>query len=332
MARRGTIVWFCRLLGLDRLLLTHSSCTYSDDSTLYQAVGGEIKYLLFRFSIRTISHTDCSRSVPGDDKNVTKVVEESKPAPSPSETTPAPLLPTKPPSKILGPLLVYTNNQEDPGSTKNDSVQRPSKVPHEENPYYHMGQEFHEVTNDDDNDFDYNEGPPPPPPPVAATKHKSKPQLSLGEIPKKSKPNAKGAKPGKPNPDLDYPYLVQEQRPKQPGQPSQVAVHGKGDADELLQFINQHPELTNYPSGSVFEIHNIPDHKPQYVNPATRPVVPFVYEPPGHPGLPPGLNVDQVLQQIHKQQQQHHHHPNQPFVPFPQNPNGLFGPNVTQPG
>lgn len=204
-----------------------------------------------------------------------------------------PVLPTKPPSKILGPLLVYANDKNESSS----GVHPPKLEAHEENPYYQMGQEFHEVT-DDNYSFDYNEGP--------VVKHKNK-----------HKPGTKGTKP-------EYPYV--EQGPKRPPPPpTQIAIHGKGDADELLQFINQHPELTNYPSGSVFEIHNVPDNQ--------RPSVPLIFEQPtGHPsGIPPGLNVDHVLQHIHK-------HPSQPFIPFPHHPDGhLFvtapRPNsTTQPG
>lgn len=44
--------------------------------------------------------------------------------------------------------------------------------------------------------------------------------------------------------------------------------------EEILQIINQHPELANYPSGSVFEIHNY-DPNVKY---------------PDNPRLPPGLN------------------------------------------
>ncbi|EFA07109.1 putative epidermal cell surface receptor isoform X1 [Tribolium castaneum] len=77
--------------------------------------------------------------------------------------------------------------------------------------------------------------------------------------------------------------------------------------DELLQFIHQHPEITNYPSGSVVEI-----HKPSFNN---RPqhFIPYVIPQNGHSDdLPPGITLEQILQEVHKNA-----NPNGHILPFP---------------
>lgn len=67
--------------------------------------------------------------------------------------------------------------------------------------------------------------------------------------------------------------------------------------DEILQIINQHPELANYPPGSVFEIHN---YDPKY--PQGRPQIPM-----GNPYLMnhvdphqqyPNIPIDQIIKHV----------------------------------
>lgn len=88
--------------------------------------------------------------------------------------------------------------------------------------------------------------------------------------------------------------------------------------DEILQFIHQHPEISNYPSGSVVEIHKLP----------TKPTNPFMNGRPPHQIMPTyaiphqveesGLTLEQILQEVHRNAQlpgQIH----EPLIPFPSN-------------
>lgn len=88
--------------------------------------------------------------------------------------------------------------------------------------------------------------------------------------------------------------------------------------DEILQFIHQHPEISNYPSGSVVEIHKLP----------TKPSNPFINGRPPHQIIPTyaiphqveesGLTLEQILQEVHRNAQlpgQIH----EPLMPFPSN-------------
>ena len=60
---------------------------------------------------------------------------------------------------------------------------------------------------------------------------------------------------------------------------------GKGTPEELLQIINQHPDFANYPTGSILEIHNVPQSGTQdqhYLDPNAiipinhaNPIVPY---------------------------------------------------------
>ncbi|KAJ8960312.1 hypothetical protein NQ318_004038 [Aromia moschata] len=50
------------------------------------------------------------------------------------------------------------------------------------------------------------------------------------------------------------PFLPTQPPPVQ----SEINIHTHSNPEELLQFIHQHPEISNYPSGSVLEFHNVP--------------------------------------------------------------------------
>lgn len=109
--------------------------------------------------------------------------------------------------------------------------------------------------------------------------------------------------------------------------PSHVHIHSKGNPEEILHIINSHPEIANYPHGSVLEIHNIPNtdrQKPPYLNPNSlvpqqpprqQGVLPYVV-PGDHTNipLPPGVTLEQLLQEIHKTEQS-----SAPYNPYQQN-------------
>lgn len=139
---------------------------------------------------------------------------------------------------------------------------------------------------------------------------------------------------------------------------SEIEIHGQNTPDELLQFIQRHPELSNIPHGSVLEIHNLPLpanpklERPSLLNQAVSGnsqihLVPYVIPKKGSADqgniLPPGFTLEQLLNEFHKntlpQNRGQLPFPPRPQIPFP-NRLGLFpqqvGPilpnNVTYPG
>ncbi|XP_031340197.1 putative epidermal cell surface receptor isoform X1 [Photinus pyralis] len=254
---------------------------------------------------------------------------------NPELTTPSDplnLIPDHSPSKILGPLVVYTNKD----SNTNPDLNILPNITVDENPYYTKeykkeydhGMKNHGAVNDKHYE------------PVKKKEHgggslKDLPLLGSHNESKhlnKNKPSKTSVTPKREPPNAFLPTPFIPQHPQTTPVTPHIAVHGKGDPDELLQFINDHPELiNNYPSGSVFEVHDIPH--------ANNPAISYPHSPQ-HLGinLNPQLNVENILQQIHK-------HP-QPFLPFAQSPpsnghllmtspNGLGIPtqqNLSQPG
>ncbi|CAH0551231.1 unnamed protein product [Brassicogethes aeneus] len=175
--------------------------------------------------------------------------------------------PEKKPSKILGPLLVYSNDN------KQHKV-----LPKEENPFYN-----NHFKSEQDNVF-----------------------VTPPTLPEKN----------------HVPFKIQKNPSK-----NQLQVNEKSTPEEILQFIHQHPEITNYPSGSVLEIHNIPFGNPQDQKPShyqdprlqyhNRPQYQDQqYQKQSHnipilgnqnnllsansQDLPQGVTLEQILQEIHK--------------------------------
>lgn len=114
--------------------------------------------------------------------------------------------------------------------------------------------------------------------------------------------------------------------------PSHVNIHSHSTPEEILQFIHQHPEISNYPSGSVLEIHNVvpSDHvKQPFGNQGlptvTKPkihLVPYIVPqtPDGQPildNLPPGLSLEEILREFQKNSQGLQSNP-LAFLPPPQ--------------
>lgn len=188
-------------------------------------------------------------------------------------TTEAPFafLPTKEPSKNMGPLLVYTNHAANVSKTNPDSP--PNLLP-EENPFYHKN-----------------------------NKEEGKDPFVGPYNPNYKKPS----KNQKPKPGKDAPMFVTPP----PNQVKNPQV--QGGQDELLQFIHQHPEISNYPSGSVVEIHNVPS-KPFVNQGRPQHFIPYVIPQNGHDDLPPGITLEQILQEVHKNANPHGH-----VLPFPTN-------------
>lgn len=232
----------------------------------------------------------------------------------------------KTPSKVLGPLLVYQNEDNHTDNNVLGPVPMPN-ISLSENPFYNNHtMQIHDIPKTNKNSTHSNKPlfvtPPPPPMP---------------QIPNMPSQNYF------PNhiDDQVPPYLVNSQSPTK----SHIAIHGKGNPDELLQFINQHPEIANYPPGSVLEIHNVPPNaKPNQMNPQHngQNVIPYLIQqnPNINNELPPGITLEQILQEIHKSE----HPPSVPYhVPqFPRHDNDFLaqqsGPimlnrqNITKPG
>lgn len=96
---------------------------------------------------------------------------------------------------------------------------------------------------------------------------------------------------------------VNKKRPPIPQQPvfQQPQFTTAHRPEEILQIINQHPELANYPPGSVFEIHNY-DPNQNFQRPygqnqdPNRPFLPNQVEPavPNYPNIP----IDQIIKHV----------------------------------
>ncbi|CAH1365374.1 unnamed protein product [Tenebrio molitor] len=205
-----------------------------------------------------------------------------------STEAPFALFPTKAPSKNLGPLLIYTNHENGSETTQSPlESYTQSNLPSNENPFYHK-------SNKDENKEPFL-GPFNP--------TYKKPSDSKNQKGQKPKPVKEGGLFVTPPPGENY--IPNHQVKK-------TQMHG--NQDELLQFIHQHPEINNYPSGSVVEVHSVPV-KPSnpFVNPGApngRPqnFIPYVLPPNGHGNeLPGGITVEQILQEVHKNANPHGH-------------------------
>lgn len=312
------------------------------------------------------------RFISGKEQNNT--VDKDKNELSPNNNTdtyhyfgPFASLPTKKPSKILGPLLVYTNKDNTTNEVPDNiyPVVEPTVAP-DENPFFHKDIPLIPTRkpegNDEviikeikkpvikkpikeDTDTPTNDNFPPYIGPINPDFKNpavpSKPNNKGGKNPDKGKPNKNAGTfvtppstlhenyipeynhPGVPFQHAeDYPMPNKQKIPKQPPNTHQVHIHGKGNPEEILQIINQHPEFANYPPGSVLEIHNVPNgaQRPQFVNPNTiinqrpgRP--PYVVNQDQQPSLPPGVHLEHILQEIHKNNPQ-----SNSFIPFPTHP------------
>ncbi|KAF2879948.1 hypothetical protein ILUMI_26236, partial [Ignelater luminosus] len=271
------------------------------------------------------------------------------------------LTPTKTPSKILGPLLVYTNKEPENNNTLIKEIPEIQLLPNistEENHYYtskgdSKKHSFYGLNpkkpeqNNKEVDIPYLGPLLPTYPPTANKQTKPGNKIKPNKV-----ANTHFIPPNDEQPQ--YPFMPPMNQPVMPSKQPEIInsnphieIHGKGDPDEFLQFINQHPELSNYPSGSIFEIHNIPPtHEqkpgiPQHINPNSlltqtnnRPAIPFVIQQHPQEDLPQNINVEHILQHIQKNS----------FVPFPNAhmppnngqllitaPNGLVIPTRPQP-
>ncbi|XP_063921534.1 putative epidermal cell surface receptor isoform X1 [Zophobas morio] len=202
-------------------------------------------------------------------------------------------LPTKVPSKNKGPLLVYTNHASNSSETNTNNPFTPPNILPDENPFYHKN-----------------------------NKEESKDSFPGPYNPNYKKSEVKPQKGQKPKPSKDNPPLA-TQPPRGNYIPNQKVKNTQfhGTQDELLQFIHQHPEIGNYPSGSVVEIHNVPAKPPNpFISPNVpngRPqhFIPYVIPQNGHvDDLPPGITLEQILQEVHKNA-----NPHGSMLPFPSN-------------
>ncbi|XP_018322459.1 putative epidermal cell surface receptor isoform X1 [Agrilus planipennis] len=273
----------------------------------------------------------------GDKENATKGVATDSTFGGPVNIWPA-----KQPSKTSGPLLIYANKNTDKDPVFGIHVPNIKK---EEN-YYFEKNSSHKNPNNITKPFTKNTstflGPFSPnyKTDVSNTKQTkvsggkyNKPGKDSGADVNESKTkrppfdNTKYSKVPKHPSTNQTEFYATEQYPQIP--------HASGQSDEILQIINQHPELANYPPGSVFEIHSVPvdpsqkPNRPQYANPNIlvpstndHPLVPFVINQ--NPQVVPshGIDLDQLLQHIHRA-------PTQPnYIQYPtHSSNGIIIPN-----
>lgn len=239
--------------------------------------------------------------------------------------------PSKVPSKVLGPLVVYANNDN---ATSNDPLKHLKKpvVSVDENPFYHKDKDSKkatEATETATSEFNPYLGPVNQNFPLSAKGNKG----SKVNPKVKTKPSL----PGEQNENQISAQIVPQAHPNKPI--IEIPSHDKQPPEEILHIINQHPELANYPPGSVLEIHNIPNrpNNHPFINPnsilsqhpARQPqIVPYIVpsDHQGRPlpnnGLPPGVTLEQILQEIQKSEQ-----PHPPYVPYqhyPENNGHIF--------
>uniref|UniRef100_A0A6P7FGH2 Epidermal cell surface receptor isoform X1 n=1 Tax=Diabrotica virgifera virgifera TaxID=50390 RepID=A0A6P7FGH2_DIAVI len=190
-----------------------------------------------------------------------------------------PFSPSKP-SKTLGPLAVYENGDSSKESNSVMGTATKPVVAIEENPYYHK-------------------------------KNGSKIDKSSASTPSKSDKTKNTKTPVFVTPPSTISSDISTVKSVDSPIHSEIEIHGHGNAEELLQFINQHPELSNYPSGSVLEIHSIPTSSKQEPNSISNGdkshihLVPYVV-PQNSAGervpsnLPPGFSLEQLLNEFHR--------------------------------
>lgn len=279
------------------------------------------------------------------DKNKIEKIKNDKDS---TYTGQFPLSPTKQPSKILGPLLAYGN--KGPNETKQQSVNnhldtlKYTNISSEENLYYKSKQNEEKPNKSDtklkeeDKSVKYHDNSKNKDPKLAISysdplnsdtkqsipnksinkSHKSKPSKGIFVTPPSVTTNTDNYKtPLQSHPTTNSPNNV----------PNGVRIHGKGSPDEILKIINEHPELANYPPGSVVEIHDVVaqdiPQKPNFVNPNSivppnnsPPLVPYlVNQEHSYDTIPHGVGLEQFLQEIHKNIQPQTNH----FIPYPTN-------------
>lgn len=214
---------------------------------------------------------------------------------------------SKAPSKIHGPLVIYQNDDADHASKKDalGTLHKPKIFP-EENIYYNQ-----ETTNPKTDikikpakDKNLNYINPSKPDKVG---NKKTPLFVTPPPPSIQSDNHIPPSPGK-NPFLNIPQNAIN---------SEIEIHGHGNPEELLQFINQHPEISNYPSGSVLEIHKVSppvnQKPPVSLTPDTNShihLVPYLVQTnsageTNQNNLPPGFSLDHILNEFHKNTKPH---------------------------
>lgn len=210
----------------------------------------------------------------------------------------------KTPSKVLGPLVIYQNenvNVLEPNDTLN-ILHKPKIIP-QENPYYQQQMPY----------------------PKTEIKIKTIKDKTINYI-SPLKPDKSGNKKTPIFVTLPPPIPIDNRIPSsseanipirnnpQNAIKSDMKIQGHGNPEELLQFINQHPEISNYPSGSVLEINKVPTHVEQLLGgspPITKSQIHLVpYLVPtnsagelNHNNLPPGFSLEHILNEFHKNSQ-----------------------------
>lgn len=207
----------------------------------------------------------------------------------------------KKPSKVLGPLLVYSNDEQEHKPLSPD-----------ENPYFSKNQFTSPEKISDTADKTKHNDMSRPPKPVSNSVFVTPP------TPSKNKPVKQ----------IPIPPFIPQEPPKQ-----HFALNDKNTPEEILQILHQHPEFNNYPPGSVVEVHNFSPHPqnpvlPPYANqngimghgnPQHIPIL--VQNSVGQHlnELPPGVTLEQILQEIHKNINPHQQSPILNY-PGPQGP------------
>uniref|UniRef100_A0AAR5Q6V1 Epidermal cell surface receptor n=3 Tax=Dendroctonus ponderosae TaxID=77166 RepID=A0AAR5Q6V1_DENPD len=98
-----------------------------------------------------------------------------------------------------------------------------------------------------------------------------------------------------------------------------IAIHGGTAQDHLLKLLQQHPEISDLPSGSVLEIHELSPNHPEFTHrnniDQNRPVGPPFNRHPAHPAQ--DISLEQILQDLRKNIHSHAHEPLDPHSQSP---------------
>lgn len=236
---------------------------------------------------------DKKQTKPFDSKNAT-------------DSFPDPLLNQldKIPSKTHGPLLIYENR-----ANATEPVEIPPKFPPistDENHYYTKSKPVKPKSSQKN---DQNRIPHEPT--FVGQIHPSFPQ-NKGKPPSSAE-TGENYIPGHSISAYPPPHVYQEDKESEI-HANNGQIHGNESPEELLQLINQYPQIINYPAGSVLEIHNIPGQipggkPPQYTNHNTigpeHPNLPYavgdrLQKRPPIISQPPGITFEHILHEITK--------------------------------
>ncbi|KAF5273135.1 hypothetical protein FQA39_LY07625 [Lamprigera yunnana] len=258
----------------------------------------------------------------GPKHNLSAELEENENTSNKTITDSINLVSQKIPSKIVGPLIIYKNKIQDPElNILSDKIIKNHSKDYSNANRGVIYEEVMETTKNKVEQTTIAHFVPTEIPPISIT----------SKSPNRFKPNKTSYTPIVLPNYINVPFLETPQ--KELTSTAHEHNHDKDYAEKLLQFINDHPDLINYPSGSILEVHNVyndyqknPLHSQQnnLISTNHNPQIPYItpnqHQLAGFDIISP-LSPNDILQQIH-----------QPPPFFTSNNPILPQQNFTQPG